>query len=262
MVFVLDVGNSNIKCGLFRDGRLVNSWRISTDLDRTADEYGIQVMSFLGHGQHRAEDVEGIIISSVIPSINYTLQHMCSIYFKKTAMFVGPGIKTGINIKYDNPKDLGADRIVSAIAAYTLYGGPCIIVDFGTATTFGVVSENGDFMGGAICPGLRISTDALTRSAAKLPKVELIKPESAIGTNTVTGMQSGIINGYVGQVDYIVRKLKAETGGSPRVIATGGLARLVAQETEVIDEVNSILALIGLDIVYRKNARPPKKEGA
>ena len=261
MIFVLDAGNSNIKCGLFRDGKLINSWRMSTDLDRTADEYGIQVMAFLNHGHHKAQDVEGVIIASVIPSLNYTLQHMCSIYFKKTAMFVGPGIKTGINIKYDNPKELGADRIVTAIAAYTLYGGPCIIVDFGTATTFGVVSEDGDFLGGAICPGLRISTDALTKSAAKLPKVELIKPESVIGTNTVTGMQAGIIHGYVGQVDYIVRKLKSETGGGPKVIATGGLARLIAQETEVIDEVNSVLTLIGLDIVYRRNVKP-KKEGA
>ncbi len=258
MVFVLDVGNSNIKCGLFRDGKLLNSWRIATDMDRTADEYGIQIISFLKHGNHRAEDVQGIIISSVIPSINYTLQHMCSIYFNKTAMFVGPGIKTGINIKYDNPKELGADRIVSAIAAYTLYGGPCILVDFGTATTFGVVSKGGDFLGGAICPGLKISAQALTESAAKLPRVELIKPESVIATSTISGMQAGIIYGYVGQVDYIIRRLKAEIGGSPKVIATGGLAKLIAQETTVIDEVNSLLTLIGLDIVYRKNIKNSK----
>ncbi len=258
MVFVLDVGNSNIKCGLFREGKLLNSWRISTDMDRTADEYGIQIMAFLSHGNNRAQDVDGIIISSVIPSINFTLQHMCSIYFKKTAMFVGPGIKTGINIKYDNPKELGADRIVSAIAAYTLYGGPCIIVDFGTATTFGVVSENGDFLGGAICPGLKISAQALTESAAKLPRVELLKPESLIATSTISGMQAGIIYGYVGQIDYIVRRLKAEMGGNPKVIATGGLARLIAQETTVIDEVNSLLTMIGLDIVYRKNSKNVK----
>lgn len=259
MVFVLDVGNSNIKCGLFRDGKLLNSWRIATDMDRTADEYGIQIMSFLAHGNHHAEDVEGIVISSVIPSINYTLQHMCSIYFKKTAMFVGPGIKTGINIKYDNPKELGADRIVTAIAAYTLYGGPCIIVDFGTATTFGVVSENGDFLGGAICPGLKISAQALTESAAKLPRVELVMPESAIATGTVSGMQAGIIFGYIGQIDYIVRKIKGELGGDPKVIATGGLARLISSGTTVIDEVNSLLTLIGLDIVYRKNSKIAKR---
>ena len=182
MVFVLDVGNSHIKCGLFGGGKLLNSWRLKSDLDRTADEYGIQIVSFFNHGGLKTQDVEGIMISSVIPSINYTLQHMCSIYFGKKAMFVNPGIKTGLNIKYDNPKDLGADRIVSAIAAYTLYGGPCIVVDFGTATTFGLVSEKGDFLGGAFCPGLKFSAEAHTESAAKLPRVELVMPVSVLGT--------------------------------------------------------------------------------
>ena len=261
MIFVLDVGNSNIKCGLFEDEKLLDSWRMTTDLDRTADEYGIRIMAFFNHGGHKPQDVEGIIIASVIPSINYTLQHMCAIYFNKTAIVVGPGIKTGINIKYDNPKELGADRIVSAIAAYTLYSGPCIIVDFGTATTFGVVSAEGDFLGGAICPGLKISAEALTVNAAKLPRVELVKPDSVIATSTVTGMQAGIIYGYAGQVDYIVRRIKKEIGGNPKVIATGGLARLIAQETSEIDEVNGLLTLIGLDIVYRKNAKKPKHEG-
>jgi type III pantothenate kinase len=164
-------------------------------------------------------------------------------------------MKTGINILYDNPKELGADRIVSALAAYTLYGGPCIIVDFGTATTYGAVSENGDFLGGAICPGLKISADALTVNAAKLPRVELVKPEKVIAKNTIAGMQAGIIYGYVGQVDFIVRRFKTEMGGNPKVIATGGLARLIAQETSEIDEINSLLALIGLNILYKKNAK-------
>lgn len=255
MVFVLDVGNSNIKCGLFSDGKLINSWRMTTKLERTADEYGIRIMAFFNHVGRKPEDIEGIIISSVIPSINYTLQHMCSTYFKKKAMIVGPGMKTGINIKYDNPKELGADRIVGAIAAYHLYGGPCIIVDFGTATTFGAVSQNGDFLGGAICPGLKISAEALTVNAAKLPRVELIKPESIIAKSTITGMQAGIIYGYVGQVDYIIRKFKSEIGGEPKVIATGGLAKLVAQETNEIDEINSLLTLIGINIVYNKNKK-------
>lgn len=255
MVFVLDVGNSNIKCGLFSNGKLINSWRMTTKLERTADEYGIRIMAFFNHVGLKTEDIDGIIISSVIPSINYTLQHMCSTYFKKTAMVVGPGTKTGINIKYDNPKELGADRIVGAIAAYHLYGGPCIIIDFGTATTFGAVSENGDFLGGAICPGLKISAEALTLNAAKLPRVELVKPESIIAKSTITGMQAGIIYGYVGQVDYIIRKFKSEIGGEPKVIATGGLAKLVAQETNEIDEVNSLLTLIGLNIVYNKNKK-------
>ncbi len=255
MVFVLDVGNSNIKCGLFSDGKLVNSWRMTTSLERTADEYGIRIISFFDHSGRKTGDIDGIIISSVIPTINYTLQHMCSIYFNKTAMIVGPGMKTGINIKYDNPKELGADRIVGAIAAYNLYGGPCIIVDFGTATTFGAISKEGDFLGGAICPGLKISAEALTVSAAKLPRVELLKPDKAIANSTITGMQSGIIYGYVGQVDFIIRKFKKEIEGTPKVIATGGLARLIAQETNEIDEINGLLTLIGLDILYKKNKK-------
>ncbi len=255
MVFVLDVGNSNIKCGLFEGDKLMSSWRLTTDTERTADEYGISIMSFFRHIGHGADDVEGIIISSVIPSINYTLQHMCSIYFEKKAMIVGPGIKTGLNIQYDNPRELGADRIVSAIAAYALYGGPCIIVDFGTATTFGAVSENGDFLGGAICPGLKISAEALTVNAARLPRVELLRPESVIAKNTIAGMQAGIIYGYVGQVDYIIRRMKQEMGGEPKVVATGGMARLIAQESDEIGTVNSLLTLTGLNILYHRNAK-------
>lgn len=253
MIFVLDAGNSNIKCGLFEDGKLINSWRMTTRLERTADEYGIRITAFFGHVNKRPEDIKRIVISSVIPSINYTLQHMCAIYFDKKPMFVGPGIKTGINIKYDNPKELGADRIVGAIAAYHLYGGPCIIVDFGTATTFGAVSKDGDFLGGAICPGIKISTEALTQNAAKLPHIELNKPESIIGKSTITGMQAGIIYGYVGQVDYIIRKFKKELGESTKVIATGGLAEVVSQESKEIDELNGLLTLIGLNRVYEMN---------
>jgi len=253
MIFVLDVGNSNIKCGLFEDGKLINSWRMTTRLERTADEYGIRIMAFFGHVKKQPEDVKRIVISSVIPSINYTLQHMCSIYFNKKPMFVGPGIKTGINIKYDNPKELGADRIVGAIAAYHLYGGPCIIVDFGTATTFGAVTSKGDFLGGAICPGIKISTEALTLNTARLPHIELNKPESIIGKSTITGMQAGIIYGYVGQVDYIIRKFKKELGESAKVIATGGLAEVVSQESKEIDEMNGLLTLIGLNRVYEMN---------
>jgi type III pantothenate kinase len=261
MVFVLDVGNSNIKCGLFADDKLINSWRMATKLERTADEYGIRIISFFDHVGRRPDDVQGIIISSVIPSINYTLQHMCTTYFNKKASVVGPGMKTGINILYDNPKELGGDRIVGAVAAYTLYGGPCIIVDFGTATTFGAVSKEGDFLGGAICPGVKISAEALSAGAAKLPRVELLKPDAVIAKNTVAGMQAGIIYGYVGQVDYIIRRIKAEMGGNPKVIATGGLARLIAQETDEIDEVNSLLTLTGLNILYHKNTKRLKNEG-
>ncbi len=255
MVFVLDVGNSNIKCGLFEGEKLVSSWRMTTDSERTADEYGISILSFFRHIGRDAGEVEGIIIASVIPSINYTLQHMCSIYFAKKAMIVGPGIKTGINILYDNPRELGADRIVSAIAAHVLYGGPCIVVDFGTATTFGAISENGDFLGGAICPGLKISAEALTSSAARLPRVELVCPETAIAKNTVAGMQAGIILGYVGQVDFIIRRMKQEMDGCPKVVATGGMATLISQESGEIGMVNSLLTLTGLNILYRRNAK-------
>lgn len=260
MVFVLDVGNSHIKCGLFEGDNLKNSWRMATSTERTADEYGIRLMAFFKHAGCDPADVRGIIISSVIPSINFTLQHMCTLYFDRHAMIVGPGMKTGINILYDNPRELGADRIVGAVAAYTLYGGPCIIVDFGTATTFGAVSKDGDFLGGVMCPGLKIAADALAAGAAKLPRVELIKPDAVIAKNTVMGMQSGIIYGYVGQVDYLLRRIKAEVGGSPKVIATGGLARLIAQEADEIDEINGLLTLIGLNILYRKNAKIPRNE--
>lgn len=255
MIFVMDVGNSHIKCGIFEGDKLINSWRMATKMERTADEYGIRIEAFFHHAGHEPKEVKGIIISSVIPTINYTLQHMCGTYFGQQAMLVGPGMKTGINILYDNPKELGADRIVGALAAYTLYGGPCIIVDFGTATTFGAVSVSGDFLGGAICPGLKVAADALTVNAAKLPRVELVKPDKAIAKNTIAGMQAGIIYGYVGQVDYIIRRFKDEMGSNPKVIATGGLARLIAQETAAVDEVNSLLSLIGLNILYKKNAK-------
>ncbi len=253
MIFVMDVGNSNIKCGLFEGGELKNSWRMATNLERTSDEYGIRITAFFAHVGHDVCDIERIVISSVIPSINYTLQHMCNIYFGMKPLFVEPGIKTGINIKYDDPKELGADRIVGAIAAYHLYGGPCLIVDFGTATTFGAVSKNGDFLGGSICPGIKISAEALTLNAARLPRIELVKPKSVIGKSTVEGMQAGIIYGYVGQVDYIIQRFKKELGEPVKVIATGGMSNIVAQESKEIDEINNLLTLIGLSRVYEMN---------
>ena len=193
------------------------------------------------------------MISSVIPSINYTIEHMCRTYFKKRPCFVEPGIRTGINILYDNPKELGSDRIVNAVAAYEKYGGPCITVDFGTATTFGAISKKGEFLGGAICPGLIVSANALTNNTAKRPKVELQKPRHVINRNTVACMQSGILYGYVGQVDYILRKMKAELGEEAKVVATGGMAETIASETEMIDVIDSLLTLHGLYIIYKKN---------
>ncbi len=255
MIMVMDVGNSNIKTGLFDNGELIHSWRMSTDRVKSADEYGITICAFFSHLGISTKEVEGIIISSVIPSINYTLEHMCDIYFEIKPTFVGPGIKTGINIMYDNPASLGSDRIVNAVAAYELYGGemPLLTIDFGTATTFGAVSKSGEFLGGAICPGIKISADTLTESTAKLPRIELVKPKTAINRNTIGCMQAGIIYGYVGQVDYIIRKMKSELGGKAKVIATGGLSGLIAQETKAIDEVNPLLTLKGLYFLYKKN---------
>ena len=253
MILALDVGNTNIKCGLFDpNGKLKHSFRLSTNIDLTSDEYGINILGCFGYLKVSPREVTGVIASSVIPSINYTIDHMSREYFGMKPTFVGPGIKTGINIKYDNPKELGADRIVNAVGAFELFGGPVITVDFGTATSFGAISAEGDFLGGAICPGVRIAAEALTDSAAKLPRIELIKPKTVINKATVSGMQAGIIYGYVGQVKHIVSRMKEELGAA-KVIATGGFSSLIAPETEVIDEIIPTLTLIGLERIYRKN---------
>lgn len=253
MILVLDIGNTNTKCGVFLEGRLAHSWRMTTKIDQSSDELGIKMTSFFDYLHLHVKDVRGIMISSVIPSINYTVEHMCRMYFHKTPLFVGPGIKTGINILYDNPRELGADRIVNAVAAWEIYGGPCITVDFGTATTFGAISKKGEFLGGAITTGIKISAEALTTQTAKLPRIELTKPATVISRTTVGCMQSGILNGYVGQVAYLLKKMKEELGGNPRVIATGGLARTIADETQEIDVIDTKLTLNGLYRIYQKN---------
>lgn len=252
MILAMDVGNTNIKVGLFDEGHLKHSFRMSTLVDQTSDEYGIHMLAFFDYLHLKPQEVKGIIISSVIPSLNYTIEHMARLYFKRRPMFVGPGIKTGINIKYDNPKELGADRIVNAVAAYELFGGPVITIDFGTATSFGAISEDANFLGGVICPGVKISAEALTSSAAKLPRIELVRPKHIINKSTVSGMQAGIIYGYAGQVQYIIKKMKKEMGEA-KVVATGGFSELIAEETSVIDEVIPTLTLKGLEIIYAKN---------
>ncbi len=237
----------------------VHGWRLSTDRAKTHDEYAILTLNFLKHFGYIATEIEGIIVSSVVPSINHTIEMMCENYLHHRAMFVQPGIKTGINIRYESPRDLGSDRICNAVAAHHHYGG-CIFVDFGTATSFGVVSEKGEFLGGAICPGLRLSSDALTERAAQLPKIELIRPERIIAKSTVSNMQAGIVYGYVGQVEYIVRKMKQEIGISNiRVIATGGLGNILAGETDCFDVTDPELTLKGLRLLYERN-KPTKEE--
>ncbi len=254
MIVTLDVGNTNIKTALFRGETLVAYWRLQTDISATSDEVGIKMAGLFQHNNLSMRDVSGIIMSSVVPPINFTIEHMCRDYFGMEPMHVAPGVKTGINIKYENPRELGSDRIANAVAAYTLYGGPCVFIDFGTATTFGVVSERGEFLGGAICPGIKLSAEALVSGAAKLPRVEIVKPEAVIGKNTVTNMQSGIFYGYVGMINHIVAKMKEELRcPNARVIATGGLSRLLTQDTNAIDVIDGLLTLKGLRIIYEKN---------
>ena len=255
MILALDIGNSNIKAALFEGLEQKTYFRISCDRNKSSDEYGVTLLSMLRHAGYSPKDVTGIVFSSVVPTINFTIEHMCRNYFDIDPMSVQPGIKTGINIKYDNPRELGSDRIANAVAAYTIYGGPCIFIDFGTATSFGAVSAKGEFLGGAICPGIKLAADALTDRTAKLPRFELQRPESVIGKNTVANMQSGIVYGYIGQVSYLVERMKREIGEpNAKVIATGGLALLVAGDSNVIDVLDGLLTLKGLCLIYGKNA--------
>ena len=257
MILLVDVGNTNIVLGVHSGGKYIASWRISTDIYKTSDEYGIQVMQLFALAGLNPNEVEGIIISSVVPNIMHSLENMIRKCFCLEPIIVGPGIKTGINIKYDNPKEVGADRIVNAVAAYELYKESVIIIDFGTATTFCGLTKKGDYLGGCIVPGIKIASDALFERAAKLPRIELEFPKNIICKSTITSMQAGILFGYIGQVEYIVSKMKKEMSNKdskePIVIATGGLAKLIATETEVIDVVDSDLTLEGLKILYYKN---------
>lgn len=254
MILTLDIGNSNIKTALFEEGEMAHYWRISTSLSKTSDEYGILLMNMFAHESVKPEEVEGIVISSVVPTINFTIEHMCQNYFHMQPMMVAPGIKTGINIKYENPRELGSDRIANAVAAYAQYGGPCIFIDFGTATTFGVVDENGSFLGGSIFPGIKVASEALVSGTAKLPRFAIEKPESVIGRTTLTNLQSGMYYGYVGLVKHIVQKMKQELGRQDAiVVATGGMALLISEESKVIDKLDGLLTLKGLRMIYERN---------
>lgn len=253
MIFVLDVGNTNIVLGVYDGEELKYNWRVETNRQKTEDEFGMLIKQLFANEELTTKDIDGIIISSVVPPIMYALERMCKKYFSLTPMIIGPGIKTGLNIKYDNPKEVGADRIVNAVAAIEAYGSPLIIVDFGTATTYCYINEEKQYMGGAIAPGIGISTEALYNRASKLPRIEIVKPKDVIGKNTVSAMQSGILYGYVGQVEGIVNRMKLQTKYSPTVIATGGLASLIAKESTVVDVVDPFLTLKGLKMIYMKN---------
>ncbi|AZB41207.1 type III pantothenate kinase [Bacillus sp. FJAT-42376] len=253
MILVLDVGNTNTVIGVYEKEELNYHWRIETSRNKTEDEFGMLFKSLFEHVGISFQDFEGIIISSVVPPIMFSLERMCKKYFQIKPQIVGPGIKTGLNIKYENPREVGADRIVNAVAGIHLYGSPLIIVDFGTATTYCYINEEKQYMGGAIAPGVNISTEALYSRAAKLPRIEIARPENIIGKNTVSAMQSGILFGYVGQVEGIVRRMKEETGQNPKVIGTGGLASLIANESDTIDIVDPFLTLKGLHLIYDRN---------
>ena len=257
MILLVDVGNTNIVLGVYNNDKYLAGWRISTDTKKTSDEYSIQVMQLFDQNELNPKHVEGIIISSVVPNIMHSLENMVRKSFDIEPIIVGPGIKTGINIKYDNPKEVGADRIVNAVAAHEIYDKDLIIIDFGTATTYCAITKEGNYLGGCISPGIKIASDALFERAAKLPRIELEVPKNIICKNTITSMQAGILYGYIGQVEYIVKKTKEEMMNmgldNPLVIATGGLANTIARHTEVIDEVKGDLTLEGLRIIYEKN---------
>lgn len=253
MLLAVDVGNTNIVLGVYDGHDLMISWRVSTNPLQTGDEYGVILKNLFTQAGVDDSKLSGMIVSSVVPPLMSALAEMAKRYLKLEPIFVGPGVKTGLNIITDNPREVGADRIVNAVAAIELYGGPLIIVDFGTATTFDAINERGDYLGGAISPGISISTEALFQRAAKLPRVELIKPKRVIGRDTVASMQSGILYGFVGQVDGIVVRMSKEFPQKPKVIATGGLAWLIANESETLDVVNPLLTLEGLRMIYEMN---------
>lgn len=252
-LLVLDVGNTNITLGVFKGRKLLQNFRLTTGSSRTSDEYGMFISQLLQLKGFTNDEIEAVIIASVNPNVMYSLTNSFRKYFHLKPIVVGPGIRTGMKVATINPKELGADRIVDAVAGYELYGGPIIVVDYGTATTYDLVTEEGTFVGGVISPGIRTAANSLWQGTAKLPEIEIRKPSSIIGRETITSMQSGVVYGYIGQTEYIIRKMKQESGYEDvKVVATGGLGKIIAEETPLIDYYDPMLTLKGLQILYEK----------
>lgn len=253
MLLAFDIGNTQTVIGVFDGDKLIANWRLATDKIKTVDEYGILIKNLFVDRNLPASQVTEAVISSVVPPVTGLFENVVEKYFGVRWLVVGPGVKTGLVIKYDNPREIGADRVVNAVAGVNLYGPPLIIVDFGTATTFCAIAPNGDYLGGPLAPGLGIASDALFQRTAKLPRVELVKPQTVIGKNTIHSMQAGLIYGYIGLVEGLITRIKAEMNCKPMVIATGGFAEIIASETGMIDRVNSDLTLEGLRLISNLN---------
>ena len=264
MLLVLDVGNTNTVLGVFdispgESARLIAHWRVSTTKTQTVDEYGVLFRNLFAMNRLEFTAVKGTVISSVVPPLDSILREVCERYFQSRPLFIEPGVKTGMPVHYDNPAEVGADRIVNSVAAFENYGGPCIIVDFGTATTFDVVSKKGEYLGGVITPGIGISADALFSRTARLPRVDVRKPPRVLATNTVNSVQSGLYYGYLGLIDGILERLMHELGGDVKVVATGGLAPLMGEGSKYIEKVDDLLTLEGLRIIYERNQAHSKR---
>ncbi|MFP3895696.1 MAG: type III pantothenate kinase [Anaerolineales bacterium] len=253
MLLCVDIGNTNIVMGLYKRETFLSDWRISTDHNKMPDEYGMLFVDLLRHNTLAIEDIEGVVLSSVVPPVTEIFTEMLDEYVGQEILIVGTGIRTGVAIRYDNPQEVGADRVVNAIATYRHYGGPACIIDFGTGTTFDAISSKGEYLGGAIAPGIHIAAEALFQRTAKLPRIDLTPPRKIIGTNTADSMRSGILYGYVGLVEGMVTRFRRELGQDMRVIATGGLAPVIGNETRVIEHIDPRLTLKGLRIIYQLN---------